>query len=313
MKKKAFTIAEVLIVMALIGFLFTLMIPNLVQKQGSQKYIEAAQKAQTKLQDAFSATAKANKNKLPLDWENVRQSTNKSEAIIKEISKNLQIMSYCGDTYRGCFSTNGYRTLNGIQTKVISDNMEPYKMTLPLFDTYENNNSDENNEQTDEYIDEYENNNENETSANKKAKKIEYTKADPEFSSTYVSLLEGGSLVLKTNSTYCNGIIPSSDPLERPLCGVIYLDVNGPAIPNMLGVDVFGFYISGNTILPMGFLGDSNAFEYNCLRETPNKDKYNGLACSAWALKNKNMDYRKCQAGTRLEWTGSTRCDMPAK
>lgn len=37
MKKKAFTLAEVLIVMALIGFLFTLMIPHLVQKQGSQK------------------------------------------------------------------------------------------------------------------------------------------------------------------------------------------------------------------------------------------------------------------------------------
>ena len=34
MKNRGFTIAEVLIVMALIGFLFTLMIPHLVQKQG---------------------------------------------------------------------------------------------------------------------------------------------------------------------------------------------------------------------------------------------------------------------------------------
>ena len=162
-----------------------------------------------------------------------------------------------------------------------------------------------------EETDENSNENSDENSPKEKPEKSHYTKANPEASSTYVSLLEGGSMVIKTNSEYCNGIIPSTDPLERPLCGVIYLDINGPAIPNMLGVDVFGFYISGNTILPMGFLGDSNAFEYNCLRETPNKNKYNGLGCSAWALKNKNMEYRKCLAGTRLEWTGATRCDLP--
>lgn len=305
MKKQAFTIAEVLIVMALIGFLFTLMIPNLVQKQGSQKYIEAAQKAQTKMQEAFTATAKANKNLMPMDWKNVRESSNKSEAIIKELAKNLQIMSYCGDTHMGCFSTDGYRTLNGIQTKVITDPMKPYEKTIPQFEM--TNNDEEDMNQTDENTNEFENSDEE---SPKKSEKLKYTKADPEASSTYVSLLEGGSIVLKTHSEYCNGIIPSTDPLERPLCGVIYLDVNGPAIPNMLGVDVFGFYISGNTLLPMGFLGDSNAFEYSCLRETPKKDKHNGLGCSAWALKNKNMDYRKCQAGTRLEWTGATRCEM---
>ena len=78
----------------------------------------------------------------------------------------------------------------------------------------------------------------------------------------------------------------------------------------MLGVDVFGFYLSGNDLIPMGFYGDNFEFNYNCLRETPNATPANGLACTAWALKNKNMEYRKCQAGNRLSWTGAKRCDM---
>lgn len=301
MKKKAFTIAEVLIVMALIGFLFTLMIPNLVQKQGSQKYIESAQKTHEKLQDAFDYAAQNNNNALPLDWENVRNSSNKSEAIVKELSKKLQIMSYCGDNYRGCFNSNDYKTLNGVTTTAIADFMDPYKKIKD--EVHQNSNINFNNSNS-----EKDDNEDYEDENKQKNTEIVYTKADPEFSSTYITLLEGGALAIKTNSTYCNGIIEATDPLERPLCGIIYLDVNGPAIPNMFGVDVFGFYIAGNTVLPMGFYGDNFAFEYNCLRETPNKNKYNGLGCSAWALKNKNMDYRKCQAGTRLEWAGSTRC-----
>ena len=302
MKKKAFTLAEVLVVIALVGFLFTLTLPNLVQKQGSQKYIEAAKTAQKKLQTAFDETAKVNNNKYPLDWKNVRTSSNKSEAIIKEIGKKLQIMSYCGNSYKGCFAPN-YRTLNGVKTNVITDNMDPYRKTIDI-ETYEEEVSQE--QTSDEYSDSsYEN------EEPKKKEKLEYEKAEPEFSSTYISMLDGGSVVIKTSSAHCNGIIPATDPLERPFCGVIYVDVNGPSIPNMLGVDVFGFYLSGNTVLPMGFYGDDFSFDYNCLREVPKADKYNGLACSAWAIKNKNMDYRKCQAGSRLTWAGSIRCDVP--
>lgn len=105
----------------------------------------------------------------------------------------------------------------------------------------------------------------------------------------------------------------STDPIERPLCGVLLVDVNGPSIPNILGVDVFGFYLSGNDILPMGFFGDDFAFENNCVREKPNAPSDNGLACTAWIINNKNMDYRRCQAGSRLSWTGEKHCELPSK
>ncbi len=296
MKKRAFTLAEVLIVMALIGFLFTLMIPHLVQKQGSQKNIESLKTAQSKLQEAFDIAAAANNNLNPQDWESVRNSENKSEAIIKEVAKKLSVMSFCGASPKGCFASTEYRTLNGVPTKVLSDNMEPFRLKIFNDDetpTRKEITTDDFGDTIEQYV------------------PMTYVKAEPEFSSTYISLLDGGSVVLKTSSTYCNGKVPATDPLERPFCGVIYVDVNGPAIPNMLGVDVFGFYLSGNTILPMGFYGDNFDFEHNCLIEKPNTDKYNGLACTAWAIKNKNMDYRKCLAGSRLGWVLSTRCDAP--
>lgn len=299
MKIRAFTLAEVLIVMALIGFMFTLMIPNLVQKQSSTKFIEEAKTAQSKLQTALDAAIKANNDALPQDWKSVREASNKSDAIMKELAKKLQIMSFCESSPKGCFSTESYRTLNGQPTKVITQDMAPYEKTKTLDNRLDYENQDENFNDESEY---------NTYQTPKKAS-LTYTPAEPEFSSTYITLIEGGSVVLKTYSDKCNGILASTDSLERPFCGIIYVDVNGPAIPNMLGVDVFGFWLSGSSILPMGFYGDGLTFEYNCLRETPTHNKYNGLGCTAWALKNKNMEYRNCQAGTRLGWQKATRCN----
>ncbi len=297
MKKRAFTLAEVLIVLTIVGFLFTLSLPNLIQKQGSVKFIESAKTAQEKLQYAFEMTAKKYEGSNPLDWPSVRESANKSDAIVKELANYIQVMSFCGNSDKGCFAPEGYRTLNGVKTNVITDPMEP----IARFYTDEEI-ADKFNEA---YIAEEDDSQENQS--------IEYRQADPEHSSTYINFLDGGSAVIKTASTKCNGVLPSTDTLERQLCGVIYVDINGQAIPNMLGVDVFGFYMSGNNVLPMGFYGDQSSFDYYCLRETPKASKYNGLGCSAWALKNKNMEYRKCQAGSRLGWTTSTRCDVPPK
>ena len=293
LKKKAFTMAEILIVMFLIGFLFTLMIPNVMQKQSSTKFIENAQLAQNTLQEAFSKAAAANDDLYPQDWESVRYSHNKAEAIVKEIAKKTSVMSFCGSSPEGCFASDEYRTLNGAPTNILTEKMkssikkrdsQDYIVSKKIY-----------NEDTEEY----------------RLKKLEYTFADPQYATTYFTLLNGGAVALKTNSTYCEDIITSTDPLDRPLCGEIIVDVNGAAIPNSLGVDVFGFYLSGNDIIPMGFYGDDFEFNYNCLREKPDAKSNNGLACSAWALKNKNMEYRKCQAGIRLSWTDSKRCEDP--
>lgn len=305
MRKRAFTLAEVLIVLALIGFLCTLTLPTLLQTKGSTKFIDKAEKNREIVQIAFNEVSAMNNNYTPDDWENVRMSSNKSEAIVKELSKRLKILSYCGNSPKGCFAPQGYRTLSGIKTNIIFKDMKSNSNTIEKesyrFETRYHN--DDMYGESNEDEGEYDSNNINVIS-----EKLTYTEASPQFSSSYISLLEGGSVAIKTNSTYCNGKLSTSDGLDRPLCGIVYIDVNGPATPNILGVDLFGFYLSGNSLLPMGFYGDDFEFNKNCRRDIKNNE-YNGLACSAWALVNKNMDYRKCVAGKRIDWTTRTRCD----
>ena len=304
MKKRAFTLAEVLIVIALIGFLCTLTLPTFVQTRGSSKFIEKAQKNRELVQVAINEVSAMNHNYTPDDWESVRTSSNKSQAIIKELSKRLKILSYCGSSPTGCFAAQGYKTLGGVKTDIVKEDMKSASESMEKesyrFDVRYEDSEFDNNYDSDSGLD---SNNISVTNEN-----LDYTTANPKYSSTYVSLLEGGSLVLKTSSTYCNGKMATSDGLDRPLCGIVYIDVNGPDVPNILGVDLFGFYLSGTSLLPMGFYGDDFKFSENCRRDLKN-NKANGLACSAWALVNKNMDYRKCVAGKVIDWTTKTRCN----
>ena len=297
--KKAFTLAEVLIVLALVGFLFTLTIPNLVQKQGSLEYIKKAKQMQKDLQTALTEVSAINGNKNPDDWKTVRTSENKAEAITNELSKKIKVLSFCGASPLGCFAPKGYRTISGRSTNAVFQPLKPNRLTIdkefPLEDTNQGEQLNVNDLNA-FYDDE------------QKSQQPQYTEAKPKSSVSFISLLDGGAAVIKTNSTYCDGLISSIDKVKRPLCGTIIIDVNGPARPNMLGVDVFGFYISGTSLVPMGFYGDDFSFNSNCLRNNM-KNSENGLACTAWALTNKNMDYRKCAAGDVIDWTTSTTCD----
>ena len=51
--KKAFTLAEVLLVLAIIGVIAALTVPNLVTSNMDKKYVALAKKAQTTLQQAI--------------------------------------------------------------------------------------------------------------------------------------------------------------------------------------------------------------------------------------------------------------------
>ncbi len=284
--KKAFSMTEVLVTIFILGFLFTLMIPHVIQKEGTKKLIESTQIHHSKLQRAFNKAAEANNSEDPLDWKDVRLSENKANAIVKELSKHIEIITLCGNHLKGCFSTGDYRTLNGILTDVLTEDMKPYELSKNTFEIFESDNET------------YDSN-----------KKLNYTKASPTAASSYFSLLDGGAVAIKTTSTKCDGLIKTIDGIERPYCGEVYIDINGASIPNTLGVDVFGFYLSGKTLIPMGFLGDSFDFNNNCLREKPKAQDTNGLGCTAWVIKNKNMEYRKCQAGSRITWTDSVTCE----
>jgi hypothetical protein len=76
------------------------------------------------------------------------------------------------------------------------------------------------------------------------------------------------------------------------------VDTNGKQPPNILGKDLFRFYVTKNTIVPEGTT-DETLYKFdNCLG--------GDFGCTAWVLMNENMDYLHCND---LSWNGKTKCD----
>lgn len=91
--------------------------------------------------------------------------------------------------------------------------------------------------------------------------------------------------------------------------GQIFVDINGPKAPNVLGKDVFSFIIEKDRLVARGTQTDNS--KYSSL----GSDSYcsvksgyghNGLGCTAWVIYNENMDYLKCEG---LDWHDKTHCD----
>ena len=102
-------------------------------------------------------------------------------------------------------------------------------------------------------------------------------------------LANGTSFAIASSGSGCNSIFPKG---YDKLCGVIYVDLNSYKGPNQAGVDYFGFFITSKGLQPIGlpeFDGGSN--NYVCLYNQ--YEKGNGIGCTAWALANGNMDYRR--------------------
>jgi len=86
-------------------------------------------------------------------------------------------------------------------------------------------------------------------------------------------------------------------------CGTIYIDINGLKGPNKDGVDLFGFFLFKDGIVPRGRKGDHfrHNFENNCM----GKSFAEAGSCSAWVIYNENMDYLHCDD---LSWNEKTSC-----
>ena len=69
--------------------------------------------------------------------------------------------------------------------------------------------------------------------------------------------------------------------------GEIWVDVNGKKAPNVVGKDMFLFYVKNANIYPYG-AQETGSFEQqtkNCNR------KSSGYSCALWVLTNENQDY----------------------
>ena len=87
------------------------------------------------------------------------------------------------------------------------------------------------------------------------------------------------------------------------ICASLFVDVNGVKNPNVLGKDVFSFYITKYGLVPRGTAMDEHAynFENSCAKSSTQT----GYGCAAWVIYNENLDYLHCDD---LSWNGKRKC-----
>ena len=118
---------------------------------------------------------------------------------------------------------------------------------------------------------------------------------------TPIVILADGSYIVGTTVLSPTCTIQAAN---NNVCGEIFVDLNGPKLPNKTGVDVFIFYYTNSSIFPMGSAEDlKRTFKDYC--NVSKKDSLNGYGCSAWVIYNENMDYLHCND---LSWEDKTKC-----
>lgn len=111
-KRKAFTLAEVLITVGIIGVVATLTIPVLIQQQQDKKAISIIKKSYSDISQAFTLAVQA--NGAPDTWTtNINASGAAGDDFLSKLAPYLKITQNC-HVGSGCFPPGvAYRFLNG--------------------------------------------------------------------------------------------------------------------------------------------------------------------------------------------------------
>ncbi len=130
-KAIAFTLAETLVVMGIIGVVAALTIPNLNQSTGDREKVAKLKKVYSNLEDAFGrATAVYG----PIDeWftgfsDDDDLATNKR--VMERLTEFMKISKNCGTDGEGCFSTESYKTLDNTTMTTPADWEDEYMVLL---------------------------------------------------------------------------------------------------------------------------------------------------------------------------------------
>ena len=130
--------------------------------------------------------------------------------------------------------------------------------------------------------------------------------AEPRYYSNF-RLNDGTTLSFRIWNGGCTSTYGTIKPLKN-VCGRFAVDLNGNSKPNEYGSDVFTFYVTKHGVFPMGSESDTViTFKKYCDRNKISEDTNysHGMACTAWALMNENLDYKYCDD---LDWKGKKRC-----
>ncbi len=119
-KAVAFTLAETLVVMGIIGVVAALTIPNLNQSTGDREKVAKVKKIYANLEDAFGrATAVYGPYE---EWFNGISGSDAEKRIPERILEFMKVSKNCGLDEKGCFSSSVPTDLNGEELDDSYDN-----------------------------------------------------------------------------------------------------------------------------------------------------------------------------------------------
>ena len=261
--KKAFTLAEVLITLTIIGVIAAITIPNLMQKWEDQQTISGVKQAYAILGNAFKlAIREKGAPLIDWDWPTLKTGNGSNEIngpfLAETLMPYLRVQTYCGTKERDkrCYASaypdnanNGwayYKLLNGDSSRYrfisnynyyCSGRMQLENGMLLCFD---------------------------------------------------VNFPKGASKMVEGSSSYAKNYV-----------GNIMVDINGQKGPNRFGYDVFFFGYDDNGLNIIKTLTNNNITKVYDSRLCANKTSY-GESCATWILLHNNMDYKYRDVST--EW-----------
>ena len=251
-RQVAFTLAEVLITLGVIGIVAAMTLPALIQRQQEKATVTALKKFYSVMSQAYQfATEEYGpienwglKGSLDVDMkDDYATYQNSGEIYLDRFAPYLKIVRRCKRNESNCFAPVEYKTLKG---------------TL--------------------YLD---------MTTNTLGGAV---------------MADGMVLSLEPFSENCTRSMGNSKALANT-CGSIFVDINGDKNPNVLGRDMFSFYITKYGIVPRGTSLETDKFSFD--KSCKNAKTQDGYACAAWVIYNENLDYLHC---SDLGWNTKSKC-----
>ena len=132
---KAFTFAEVLITLGIIGVVAAITIPTLIENHREKVTVTRLKKVYSLLSQALLAAI--NENGTPDLWakyqyDDIEESVNTITRFdVKNLVNQLKVVKNCGYVSMGCFTSGGYKQLNGAAERDFENlNNRYYKLVL---------------------------------------------------------------------------------------------------------------------------------------------------------------------------------------
>lgn len=129
-KRYAFTLAEVLITLGIIGIVAALTIPSLMQKNQDQATVSKLKKVYSALSNAYSLAVKDNGQ--PINWglSGAAYNAAASQTMMQTITPYLNVQKDCGlNSNQGCWA-NGYKYMDTAGVVDMDASTTSYKVRL---------------------------------------------------------------------------------------------------------------------------------------------------------------------------------------